>query len=302
MNGRRVLVTGASGFIGRQCLPMLVQRGYEVHAVSQKSPLLATSGILWHRANLLDPMDVGELVSQVGAQDLLHFAWYTVPGDYRDSLENLRWVQATIELFRAFREHGGERATVAGTCFEYDGRYGYCSEDLTPLRPLTLYGVCKNSLQQVLVAFCRQNGLSLRWGRIFFLYGPHEATIRLIPSIVGGILAKRPVDCSHGRQIRDFMHVSDVAAAFVALIESGVEGPVNIGTGSPIILRDLIYRIARMLDGEELIRLGALDVPEDESPMLVADVSRLRDEIGWKPEIELEDGLLATINWWRAAL
>jgi nucleoside-diphosphate-sugar epimerase len=295
---KRILVTGATGFIGRHALPALIKRGFEVHAVSHLAAAQPEDGVRWHQADLLDPVEVRRLVGEAGASHLLHFAWYAVPKDYRTSSENLRWVQATIELVRAFHEYGGERAVLAGTCFEYDARYGFCSEALTALRPSTFYGVCKSSLQQMMTAYSEQSGLSIAWGRIFFLYGPFEPPGRLVSSVVAGLLRHELVNCSHGNQLRDFMHVADVADAMTALADSTVTGPVNIGSGKPVPLRDIIFGLADRVGARELINLGAIGVPADDPPMISADVRRLRVEVGWQPSTSLAAGLADTVCWW----
>jgi len=299
---KRVLLTGATGFIGRHCLPLLAARGYAVHAVSSRPITENQSNIHWHQANLLDPAQVVALISDVQPSHLLHFAWYAVPGKYWTSTENLRWVQASLGLLQEFARQGGQRVVMAGTCAEYDWRYGYCSEAITPLAPATLYGICKHSLQLVLSAFSRQTGLSAAWGRIFFLYGPHEHHNRLIPSVIRSLLQHEPARCSHGNQIRDYLFVQDVADALVALLESDVSGPANIASGIPIALRGIIYKIAEKLNRRDLIQLGVLPTSTNEPPLLVADVNRLHDEVGWRPKYNLDTGLDRTIEWWKKQL
>lgn len=296
---KKVLLTGATGFIGRHCLPLLLAQNCEVHAVYSKVPEEAHPGLQWHRANLLDSSQVSMLMAQVQPTHLLHFAWYAVPGKYWTSLENFRWVQASLDLLQAFVVHGGHRAVMAGTCAEYDWKYGYCSEQITPLLPATLYGTCKHSLQAMIDAFSRKTGLSSAWGRIFFLYGPREHPDRLVSFVIRSVLQGEPARCSHGNQIRDFLHVEDVASAFVALLDSDLHGPVNIASGLPIALKAVICKIGQKLGRLELIRLGDIPSAKDEPPLLVADVRRLREELGWTPEYDTDSGLDQTIQWWK---
>jgi nucleoside-diphosphate-sugar epimerase len=173
---KKVLLTGANGFIGRHCLTLLQAKGYEVHAVSRRTGVLLVneidSNVYWHQADLLDPQNTEDLLKEVKPTHLLHLAWYTVPREYWTSSENLRWVQGSLALFQSFMKYGGERAVVAGTCAEYDWGSDCCSETTTALAPKTLYGNCKHALQLILSAFSAQQELSLAWGRIFFLYGP----------------------------------------------------------------------------------------------------------------------------------
>lgn len=97
--------------------------------------------------------------------------------------------------------------------------------------------------------------MSAAWGRIFHLFGPHEPPGRLVPAVVMALLKGEPARCTHGRQIRDFLHVEDVAAAFVALLTSDVRGTVNIGSGEPISLRHLVTRLAATVGAPQMVEL-----------------------------------------------
>lgn len=157
---KRVLITGASGFVGRHTVPLLLKGGYEVHAVHCGSASLDEEPrLFWHRCDLLNADEQRRLVKQVKPTHLLHLAWYATPGKYWTSVENIRWVKASLDLTINFMEQGGKRAVFAGTCAEYDWSYGYCSEGVTPTRPATLYGTCKNSLQDMVGHLSRQTGL-----------------------------------------------------------------------------------------------------------------------------------------------
>jgi nucleoside-diphosphate-sugar epimerase len=141
--------------------------------------------------------------------------------------------------------------------------------------------------------------MSLAWARLFFLYGPREHPARLVPSVARALLAGEPAKCSAGTQERDFLHVDDVADALVSLVRSDLVGPVNIGSGEAVAVRAVIELVARECGRPDLVRLGARPAPANEPPLLVADVSRLRDELGWRPGIPFEDGVRDAVRWWR---
>lgn len=280
-----MLVTGATGFVGRQALAPLAARGYEVHAVGRRE------------VDLLDPDATRRLIEELRPTHLLHFAWYAEPGAFWQSAENERWLAASVQLLEAFAASGGTRAAVAGTCAEYDwSGSGLLSDLSTALAPRTPYGEAKNALR----AAAEQMSLSLGWGRIFFLYGPHEDERRLVASVARALLAGLPARTTHGRQVRDFLHVADVGAAFAALLDAEVEGPVNVGSGEGVTVADVVQRIAAIVGRPDLVELGAIEAPLDEPPLLVADVTRLRDDVGWRPARSLDDGLRDTVEWWRA--
>jgi nucleoside-diphosphate-sugar epimerase len=297
---KRVLVTGAAGFVGRFALPELVARGYQVFATDLRPPAHEEPGVAFRTADLLAPGEPAGLLAWARPTHLLHLAWYAAHGRFWNAPENLACVQASLALLRAFREADGQRVTVAGTCAEYHwSAGGTCREESTPLRPATLYGAAKDALRRVLQAYAASSGLAWAWGRLFMLYGPHEDPGRLVASVIGARLAGREVALSSGEQERDFLHVADVAGALVALLESPVEGAVNVGSGAATTIRQLVERICAIVPEGPAPRYGALPARPGDPPRLVADVGRLTGEVGFVPRYDLQRGLEETVTWWR---
>jgi nucleoside-diphosphate-sugar epimerase len=288
---RRVLVTGATGFIGRGALAPLRERGYEVHVVGRRT------------ADLLEPGAPERVVEEVRPTHLLHLAWDTTPGAYWTSPDNLRWVEATLRLLRAFAKAGGRRAVMAGTCAEYEwSDETRCVEGVTPLVPATLYGAAKHGLREIAERYAAQAGFSLAWGRIFFVFGPHERPGRLASSVAAALVRGERAETSHGAQVRDFLYSEDLAGAFAALLDSPVEGAVNLASGEPRPIRELVEALAAAAGRPDLLALGARPAAEHEPAVLVADTRRLREEVGWAPSRTLEQRAADTIAWWRAEL
>ena len=302
---RRVLVTGASGFIGRWSVPALLQRDYEVHALvggsGRRPPTLAGAQV--HRADLFDTAATAALLATLHPTHLLHFAWIATPGIYWHSPDNARWLEASRRLLGAFAAAGGQRAVVAGSCAEYDwSRVAQCDESTSPLaHGSSAYATAKLDLWQFLQDFAPAHGLSAAWGRIFFQYGPDEHPQRLVPAVISALLSGREAPCTHGRQVRSFLHVADVGAAFAALLDSAVSGVVNIGSPEAISVAELVGRLAALTAHPELLRLGARPAGE-EPAVLLPKVERLYGAVGWRPRLTLEAGLADTVDWWRRAL
>ena len=250
------------------------------------------------RANLLDPQQCEELIDFIRPTHLLHLAWYVDPGKYWDSINNYYWVVASMNLIDKFYKFGGQRSVVAGTCAEYEWAYKKYTEYKTPLLPQTIYGTCKYSLFLMLASYASSKGLSFSWGRIFSLYGPGEHPDRLFSSIIKSLIQGNKVTCNNGELIRDYLHVSDVASAFVTLLESDTQGPINIGSGEGLKLKDLVRSIE-----EKIGQFGYLEVknplsPNQEAPVIVAD-NELIKSTGWSPAHDIESGLVDTINWFK---
>ena len=298
---KKVLVTGGSGFVGRQTLLPLLARGYEVHCAGRPTDTLppeAREHLHFHECDLLDPAARQTLIRTLQATHLLHLAWYTVHGKFWSTPENQTWHVASLALGQEFADHGGKRAVFAGSCAEYEWADKILVEDLSPLRPATIYGQAKNSLREALKPLFASTGVSWAWGRVFFLYGPYEGPSRLVSSVILKLLAGKPALCSDGHQLRDILHVADVASGLVALLDSGFEGAVNIASGEETPIREVTQAIAVKLGATPLLELGAIPRAANDPERIVADSTRLRS-LGWVPQFTLDSGLDDTIAWYQ---
>lgn len=294
---KKVLLTGGSGFIGRHTLPFLMERGFEIYAISSRA--IEAPAINWIKVDLLDFSKIGEILNLVRPTHLLHLAWFTEHGKFWHATENLNWVQASLHLIHQFYLNGGERVVCAGTCAEYEWNHSIYYENKTPYQPATLYGTSKRALYLILEKFSKQVGLSFGWGHIFYLFGQNEHPKRFFPSIIQALLNQIPLACSHGNQKRDFLYVKDVADAFATLLDSLVEGAVNIGSGKGISLKEIGQGVENILGSKEILRWGSLDPMPNDPPELIADVTRLNHELKWNQKYSLEAALQETVDWWK---
>ena len=255
-----IALTGATGFVGRQILRHLLEKGYRVRLLMRQGD---TSGQAIAKPTV-EKVEVPDLFAEPadnlremlhGMDTLIHAAWYAEPGKYLTSPLNLDCLIGTIRLAQAFREVGGRRFVGIGTCFEYDLDTGVLRTD-TPLKPSTLYAACKASTFQVLSQLLPSLGCEFAWCRLFYLYGEGEDPRRLVPYLRQQLEAGKPAELTSGRQIRDFLDVRDAGAMIADVAVSDRQGPVNICSGLPVTVRQLAEQIADEYGRRDLLHFG----------------------------------------------
>jgi nucleoside-diphosphate-sugar epimerase len=302
----RVFVTGASGFIGSHLIRLLVREGLEVHAlVREQSSLTRIADVADDlrlvRGDVLDTVEVERHIARIRPDLCVHAAWYAVPGEYLDADENAALVAASAALAAALSRAGCSRLVGLGTCFEYDTSAGTLSES-TPTRPTNLYAASKLATFLLLEQIGARTGVEVAWARLFYQYGPFEDERRLVPAVIAALLRGQEARVTRGAQVRDFLHVADVASALWAVARSDVTGPVNIGSAEPVAVRELVETIGRILERPDLLAFGAIPDRPGDPPYVCADNRRLVERCGWRRSRTHAEGLRDTIDWWRSRI
>jgi len=291
---RRILVTGASGFLGQHCTRALSQAGWEVVALQRRAfdhdHIAATI-----QCDLLADGDITDTIRDANASHLLHLAWHDDPKDRWGSAKNLDWAAASLRLGRVFAATGGQHMTFGGSCAEYDWSGSDLREDLTPLNPSSLYGAAKASTSRLLLAAQEELNLTVAVARIFFCYGPGEPRGRLLSDLIHGLLSGEPVDCTDGLQERDYMNAADVAGALERIADRNYGGAINVASGDAIPVRTLIETTARYIGQPNLPQFGKLKRSASDPQRLAADVSRLKS-LGFSPAYDLEHGIAEMVE------
>ena len=282
----KVLVVGASGFIGRHVLNQLVGAGIDSVVVGRTCPTGYTGDFV--EADLLEAEGSKNLIQRAGASHLIHLAWYAEHGAYWTSPLNLRWVDATVRLTEAFCLAGGKQMVLAGTCAEYDWSYGYCTETNTPLKPATLYGIAKDATRRLVTAVCAEYQVPCAWGRIFLPYGPGEDSRRLIPALIDVFEGKRVPFGVNATAFRDFLHVEDVATGFLTLLQGGAGGAFNICSSQPVQIAEVVKLLAKQRTADPQLILSLNTERPGEPPLLVGDNKKIM-QLGWRAKHSLSE-------------
>ncbi len=293
---QKVLVTGASGFIGRQVVSLLVNRGYEVH-VTSRAPSFLIEGAVTHSVNLLDTAQIQGLLQQIKLEGLIHLSWEVSAGTFRTSENNLLWLSKSLDLLKAFAENGGSRMVFAGSCSEYTPGQGMLSEESDISRPACLYGSSKAAFYIMANRLTAQLGLSYRHARIFTVYGPGEVKLSsAIPLCIQSLLSGKEFVCKAPDNVWDYLYIEDAARALVALYETPEQGVFNIASGRPVVMREVFNTIGRLTGREELVRFD----PHPSKPgFMTANTQKLNQILKFIPQTKMEEGLQKTVDWWK---
>jgi nucleoside-diphosphate-sugar epimerase len=302
----KILLTGATGFIGSHLARLLVNQGDEVYA------LVRAGSNLWRikdieaqlhvvQGDLLALEQMSAALENIRPEVCIHAAWDVEPGRYLTALENLSMLSASLHLASKLADMGCQRFVGIGTCFEYDLSVGYLAEE-SLTKPQTLYAASKLALQMVTEQLANITGMSVVWLRLFYQYGPYENRQRLVPAVICSLLQNQVVKVTKGTQIRDFLHVEDVVEAIWAVTQSNLSGPVNIGSGQPVTVQNIVAQIGTILNRPELILWGALAYNPSDPMFICANNRRLIENTAWTPRYDLEQGLRQTVDWWQRNL
>lgn len=290
----RVIVTGANGFVGRHVIDALKRRGVFYIAIGGARSDVAFSGHgESHSLDLLGE-DASAKIAELGGTHLIHLAWYSEHKHFWTSPKNFDWALATLSLVRSFAA-SGRHVTAIGTCAEYDWSQGLCIEDSTPLEPATIYGQVKAATGRLTQAACTSYGVSCCWARLFLMFGLGEHLDRFVPSVADALSGRRAQFSVGNEDWCDFLAVEDVADAIVHLTLAAHEGAINVCSGTPRQIRDVVDEIGRSLGIADSALPDTQASASVASRWIVGDDSRLR-ATGWRPAANFSERLTVYVG------
>jgi nucleoside-diphosphate-sugar epimerase len=293
----KVLVTGASGYIGASLLLALAGRG-ELYGTSRtRGDRNPGADIHWLECDLLKEGTAEALIAHCRPDVLVHAAWHTKAGSYWEDRENFDWLRASERLLEVFVAAGGRRFVGIGSCAEYAATDSPCEEARTPLTTESAYAAAKARFFARLEAERAAGRVETAYARLFFVYGPGEKPTRLIPSVITRLLSGQPAHTGPGDLRRDFIHIRDTAQALARLALGDVTGPINIGSGEATRIADVVAQLGALTGHPEHLRIGALPPRASEPDLLLADTTRMGEELHYRLETSLSQGLEEYVKW-----
>jgi len=257
---RLILLTGGTGFVGRQILRTLQVLGYQIRLVIRDGSQLKLESINGIEKIVTSPdlfLESSEWWAEVcdGVDIVIHSAWYAEPGKYLQSSKNLECLMGTLSLAKGAIKSKVHKFIGIGTCFEYDLSFGELAVD-TPLKPATLYAATKTSSFLTLSQLFGNENIDFSWCRLFYLFGEMENENRLVAYVRKCLSSGVEAHLSSGNQIRDFIDVHDAAKAIVNTALGGQTGPVNICSGIPVSVKELAIKIADEYGRRDLLKFS----------------------------------------------
>lgn len=311
--GRRILVTGAGGFIGSHLAEALVRAGAEVRALVHynalgswgwlddspiRNEIEVVSGDIRDRDSVRQAMEGREIVFHLAAL-------IAIPYSYRAPLSYLRTnIEGTLNVLQAGRELGTGRIIHTSTSEVYGTARYTPIDEAHPLQGQSPYAASKIGADKMAEAFHLSYGLPVVTVRPFNTFGPRQSARAVIPTIISQLLESDTVRLGNLHPTRDLNYVENTVAGFMAAAgpEAAIGQTINLGSGREISIGDLARLIARLMERRIVIESESQRLRPEKSEVdrLLAEASKARELLGWTPQVSLEEGLRRTIDWVRA--
>lgn len=288
----KILVTGATGFIGSAFAKLALSQGHEIGGMmlpteNPPSHVPVSDRMRWIKGTLAE-LPWRE-IETFKPEACIHFAWIATPGVYLESPENEKHLEWSLNLARRLKGSGLRQFVGVGTCIEYKITNAPLDEERTPVDPTTLYSRCKNALRETLEAEARKDGTQFCWGRVFYPYGVGEHPARLCSSLIQKFRRGEKLVLKTPHSTKDYIYIEDLAAAILLTVEKKFQGTINWGTGAGLSVRQIADAVAAMVGRPDLV--AEVSPPEiDPLGYVVADATKLH-RIGWKQAHTLSQGL-----------
>ncbi|MBU3191623.1 NAD-dependent epimerase/dehydratase family protein [Clostridium bowmanii] len=303
---KKVLITGASGFVGSCLVRRLLSENYKIHIITRDTTNLwrlqdIIKHLEIHNIDLLDSQKIAKLASTISIDQVFHLATY---GGYyyQSKLEEVinTNVIATWNIFREFSKKGIEMFVNTSSSSEYGEKFEPMSEDMK-VEPNNMYGASKAAATILCSTYASMNKIPMVTLRLFSPYGYYDAKTRLIPTVITACLREQEIKLSQKHSMRDFIFIDDVVEAYLAVsrLENSQGEIFNIGNGIQYTIEDIANNIVSLIGKGNIIHWTNNLERQYEPAMWVSDNKKVYEKLNWKPKVEIGEGINKTINWFR---
>jgi nucleoside-diphosphate-sugar epimerase len=298
----KLLITGASGFIGQHLVKKLIEQGHTILALSRGADLQHVSNntdkLIYFKSSLELENSALERIKDFEPDVLIHLAWGKIPDfSFETSFENL---QNHILFFRnIFTVNSLKKIIITGSCWEYNKKIGGCKESDICVSG-NYFTWAKNSLRDFLQFECLQKNINFIWPRVFYVYGPQQRIGSLIPSVIESIRNGLMPELKTPSNANDFIYVDDVAEGLLQFAINDISsGIYNLGSGKSMSVIDVISSIENSLNGNLILSKELLTRTKQskKDTDFCADMTKTFSTINWKPITNLAMGIEKMINY-----
>jgi nucleoside-diphosphate-sugar epimerase len=301
---KKIIVTGATSFIGNRLIEKMQHEGYFVYAVIRENSLNCRTIKQTAHLNIiecnLDSLDRLPSLIDTKCDVLVHLAWEGARGTGRnDPLLQESNYRNSLKILDAATALGARKIITAGSQAEYGIHKDKITEETLCL-PNTEYGRYKLKLYNTALELSGKLGFKFIEPRFFSIYGPGDHETTMVTSTIRKMLRNEDCPFTDATQLWDFLYVDDAADAVFSLVESDCEsGAYNIAKGESQPLCDYIKEMHRICQSNSRLLFGQVPYTQAGKVNLQADVSKLRSQTGWKPQTEFKDGIAEVISYCR---
>ena len=309
-NLKKILITGATGFIGSRLTHKLIEEGFEVGIIKREnsniwriSDLIKNLSI--YEADLRDLHKVSEIISNFKPDVIFHLATYYAVEHKSEEVSLMvdTNILGTINLLEASKKSNIKLFVNTSSCFVYQGSKNKLRENAN-LKPLNLYALTKMQAEQACSFYTKNYGLKIITFRLFPPYGPADHERRLIPYAIKTFLEEKKLRLTTGKQRWDFVYIDDIIEAYLKLLNISnlpIEHEIfNIGTGNAVSIQEVISRTKEIIGSDIEPEWGVVPHRKNEVWFLCADINKTKDFLKWEPKTQiLQKGLESTVNWYR---
>jgi nucleoside-diphosphate-sugar epimerase len=306
LSRKRVLVTGGAGFIGANLVHKLLSLNNDVHILVRPSTNLwrlkdVLSQLKMHKIDISNKQALTKTISQINPKAIIHLATYS---QYRNQEEFEQMVETnirgTLNLLIASKDIDYDVFINTGSSSEYGIKENPMKEtDI--LVPISFYAATKSSATLLCQVFSKEYKKPIVTLRPFSVYGPHEEESRFVPTIIKSVIKNKPIGLTPGNQRRDFIHIEDIVNIYIKALSRGkkLSGQIlNMGTGVEYTNDDVVKTLFKVANKKVKIEKGAYPKRLWDMPHWVADISKTKKLLNWKPKFTLEQGLRYTYRWY----